>query len=228
MLTLNNKNRKLEEALERCCIQAVIVVDQHRTSEGSEELTALQKAKIVGMIRPLIDLNHPVRVLYCKFTSISSKTFTLKHCSSYLNCYSVINVIDRRVKDWFLELAKDEGKGKAQPPQNLSIVSPLVMVPISEMMRLTIYSRGVFDILYKEIFDGNCPPPTFYPPPSPPEDGKTSPSGASFIGEAPMDPSIANLLAKLQGLTEKNTAYEQTKASDGSTPPPESENSQTA
>lgn len=110
-----------------------------------------------------------------------------------------------------------------QPPQNLSIVGPLIMVPITEMVQLTQYSRAVFDILYKEVFDGNCPPPTFYPPPSPPamnghgltldadqqnpstETGENLTTTAAVSQSQSMDPSIAKLIAKLQGQSGENS-----------------------
>lgn len=58
--------RKFQEALERCCIQAVKVVDEHIVAEQGQGITTEQKERIMGMIRPLLDLNHPVRLLYCK------------------------------------------------------------------------------------------------------------------------------------------------------------------
>lgn len=171
-------------------MQAVKVVEHHCSG-----MSAAQQQEINGKIRPLIDLNHPVRVLYCKFV------FNEQHNKKLLNWVrgsnnKYITYTDRRVKDWLVELAKDEGKMKIQLPQNISMIGPLIVAPITEMMRLLLYNRSVFDVLYKEIFDGNCPPPTFYPSP-PTETSDTN----TMETHQKMDESIVNLLAKLQGPT---------------------------
>lgn len=110
---------------------------------------------------------------------------------------------DRRVKDWFVEIAKADGRGRAQAPPNLSIVGGLILVPITEMLRIAMYNRGVYDVVYREIFDGECPPPAFYPSCISRENASSESTETLPIA----DEGIVNILMKLQGIADKSLIY---------------------
>lgn len=113
--------------------------------------------------------------------------------------------LDRRVKEWFLDVARSDVKDTIKFPPNLSMVGRLISTPITEMVHIANHNRAVFDVVYQEIFDGNCEPPkTFpiqFPPTSIPEEGQSE--NSQVQQQVVLDDGILNLLMKLQGLTDK-------------------------
>lgn len=119
------------------------------------------------------------------------------------------------VKDWFVHYAKQDGHAKLQTPQTLQAIGPLIIVPVTQVLKIMMYNRGVFDVLYRQIYEGKCPPPVVYPPK--PEKISTSRTvldanklNAEEDGEPAqfqMDEGIMSLVQKLRNVTGRTMAY---------------------
>lgn len=85
------------------------------------------------------------------------------------------------------------------------MVGGLISTPITEMVHIANHNRAVFDVVYQEIFEGKCEPPTVFPNQVQPsnvtqEEQSENPPVQQQIA---LDEGILNLLMKLQGITDK-------------------------
>ncbi len=130
--------------------------------------------------------------------------------------YLFIFAIDRRVKEWFLDVAKSDVKDTIKYPPNLSMVGRLISIPITEMVHIATHNRAVFDVVYQEIFEGKCEPPTIFPtqlPPTSIPEAEQS-ENSQVQQQVAVDDGILNLLMKLQGLTDETEVLKKFQQSD--------------
>ncbi|CAL8121366.1 unnamed protein product [Orchesella dallaii] len=169
---------KFDEAIEKCSESAARLINKHRRAELCSGITPEQAEKIKELVLPLKNMNDPGRLAF-----------------------------EKHIRDWLIILVTTGAQYPVSFPGSMSSSGHLVLLPVQDMLKLVIYNRGVFDVIYHEIYSGRFPPPKFASADEKRKAGDRDEGGE----EEEIEPHVANLIGKLKAFTNRTLVYRKAK-----------------